>query len=320
MALFLRPDSPVRRFRLNRRSCPRIMPVRVKGAASVRRTTFAAIMIAAVLTGAPCMARGTRTAEDPWEGFNRAAFAFNLALDRDLLRPISRLFHLKAGPIGAALHNFLTNLSEPVVFFNDVLQARPTRAARTAARFTLNTIGGVVDVARRAGIPHHDNGFGVTLGRYGVGPGPYLFLPLLGPSTVRDILGIGVDSVSSPLFWASYPYKTDAGLGIAVFRGVDERIQAGPDLDALVSDAADPYATLRSTWLQARQGEIDEARGVAPPLPDFGPVDVPAQPTEAPPPAARPPPDASAAVDPPAAIVLGPNPVDQPPALEALPG
>ena len=306
----------------------------------MRRPTFAVITIAVALSCAPAITSGaprvdSATISDPWERFNRGAFAVNQAIDRNVFQPIARLFHLKPGPIGKALHNFLTNLSEPVVFFNDVLQVRPKRAAGTVARLVINTtvgVGGILDVAVRAGVPHHDNGFGLTLGRYGFEPGPYIYLPLFGPTTVRDLLGRGVDTVSDPLFWNSYPYKTDVSIGKAVFSGIDARIQAGPDLDALLSDAADPYATLRSTWLQNRQGEVDEARGVTAHLPDIegGGSDArPAPPHPTSDGSAIPPPDApasaapaapvdpaaSASVDLPGEIVLSANHVDQAPAL-----
>jgi phospholipid-binding lipoprotein MlaA len=210
---------------------------------------------------------------DPFERFNRAGFALNQALDKALIRPFALLSRgLTPGPIGHAIRNFLSNLGEPVVILNDVLQVRPVRAVKTSVRLVVNTtVGllGAIDVAQHIGIRFHPNGFGDTLGRYGVGPGPYLFLPLLGPSDVRDLVGAGVDSVSTPLFWAEYNYKTEIDVSLGLAGGLSQRSEADADLKALLSDAADPYATLRSTYLQDRQGEIDE-KHTLPPLPDIG--------------------------------------------------
>lgn len=220
---------------------------------------------------------------DPFERFNRAGFALNQALDKAFIRPLSLLSHgLTPGPIGLAIRNFLSNLGEPVVILNDVLQVHPARAAKTSVRFVVNSsVGllGAIDVAKHIGIRFHPNGFGDTLGRYGVGPGPYLFLPLLGPSDVRDLVGAGVDSVSTPLFWAEYNYKTEIDVSLGLAGGLSARSEADADLKALLSDAADPYATLRSTYLQDRQGEIAD-KHTLPPLPDIGDSD-PATPAPA---------------------------------------
>ena len=280
----------------------------------MRRAVFRVILVAAV-AGATCgHAAPSRSGNgDPWERFNRRAFAINQALDRVLIRPLALLAHgLTPGPIGMALHNVISTLREPVVVVNDLLQMRPRKAAASVARLAINlTVGllGTIDMATRVGVPYHPNGFGDTLGRYGVGPGPYVFLPLLGPSDVRDLFGASVDVVSTPLFYIAYPYKTDSNVTVAVVGGLATRGEADSDLEALMSDAADPYATLRSTYLQSRQGEIDDKQ-VLPALPDMG--------DPAPPPATTPSP--SAAND--LAGVPGPNAgvrLDRAQAFEALP-
>jgi phospholipid-binding lipoprotein MlaA len=213
------------------------------------------------------------TKGDPWEKFNRRAFAFNEHLDKILVRPASLFAHgLTPGPLGKALHNLLRNLNEPVVIANDLFQHRIARAFATIVRLALNsTIGlaGTVDVAARLQIPHHANSFGDTLGRYGVGPGPYLYLPVLGPSTVRDLFGAGVDLTLTPMFYYQYRDSTEVLIFLNVLGGLDARAEADPDLRALMSDAADPYATLRSTYLQMRQGEVDEGRRGGPILPEI---------------------------------------------------
>jgi phospholipid-binding lipoprotein MlaA len=228
---------------------------------------------------------------DPFEHFNRRNYALNAKLDKALIRPLSRVSSgLTPGPIGRAIHNVLRTLNEPIVILNDLLQIRPARAAKSAVRLVVNaTVGllGTVDVAKSIGVPYHPNGFGDTLGHYGVKPGPYLYLPVLGPSDVRDLFGGAVDTVSTPIFFVRYAYKDDVVLTLDIVGGLNERANVDSELSVLLGDAADPYATLRSTYLQARQGEIDgDATPAA--LPDIGSpgADVP--------PAAVPPtPDAS---------------------------
>lgn len=242
-----------------------------------RAAAAAAIVLASACAAPLAVLAAPR--EDPLEKINRVGFAVEGFLDRYLIGPIAHLYRaLTPGPIGQGLHNAVVNLSEPVVAINDLLQARPKRAGAASLRFAFNsTIGlaGLIDVAGHGGIPHHVNSFGDTLGRYGVGPGPYLFLPLLGPSTVRDLFGLVVDGTSDPVHFANYPYRTELSTGEAVVGGLDLRARSENELKALLGDAADPYATLRSTWLQHRQSEIDEGR-LPPALPDLGDSPAPA--------------------------------------------
>ncbi len=239
----------------------------------MRRSIFAVILAVAALVGAPAAA--APAAGDPWEGLNRRGYAINRFFDKVLIRPAAMIYRaLTPGAIGKGLHNAVTNLGEPLVFINDVLQLRPRRAAEAAGRFTFNStlgLGGLIDVVAYDGVPHHDNGFGDTLGRYGVKPGPYLFIPVIGPSTVRDLFGAGVDIVTDPVHWANYPYRTEIGVADTIVGGLDTRAAADDELKAILADAADPYATLRSVYLQYRQGEIDETRGAPrlPPLPEI---------------------------------------------------
>lgn len=240
------------------------------------RQTIAAVVTATACLGFAQSALADSPNPDPFERFNRRNYAINAALDKALIRPLSIVTHgLTPGPIGKAIHNVLETLNQPVVILNDLLQARPKAAAKSVARLAVNvTVGllGTADVAVKLGLPHHPNGFGDTLGRYGVKPGPYLYLPLAGPFTVRDLFGTGVDAVSTPIFFVRYAYKNDVLIALNVVGGLNQRADVAAELDALLSDAADPYATLRATYLQAREGEI---RGdqPSPVLPDIGPAD-----------------------------------------------
>jgi len=209
---------------------------------------------------------------DPWEPANRKGYAVQDFLDRHFIHPLSKVYKwLTPGPIGRGIHNVLVNLSEPEALFNDVMQLRFKRAGVPAARLVVNStmgIGGLFDVAAHLGLVHHDNEFGVTLGRYGLRPGPYVYIPLLGPGTVRDTVGGGVDYLTNPARWLTYPNQSKILRAKFAANGLDARVQAEPALNALLSNAVDPYASLRSAYLQNKQSEID-GEGVPADLPSF---------------------------------------------------
>ena len=212
-------------------------------------------------------ARPRHTRGDPLEGVNRRFFRLNDGLDHAIFRPAALGYaQVVPRPVRSGLRNFFSNLMEPVVFLNFLLQLKPGKAAQTAARFALNsTVGlaGLVDVAKAPPfrLPHRDNGFGSTLGRYGVGPGPYLFLPLAGPTTLRDLLGGQADRLVLPFTVQRPPFDSyEYQVFRAIITGLDARAEADSELTALFAGAVDPYATLRSVFLQNRAGEIDRLR------------------------------------------------------------
>jgi phospholipid-binding lipoprotein MlaA len=240
----------------------------------------------------PSVAQPAKVRGDPFETLNRHLFAFGFALDRTLVRPIVGGYRrLLPRPVRHAVHNVLQNVDEPAVIFNDVLQARFTNAARAAARFSSNSIvgiGGIFDPATRMGLPHHDNSFGSTLGRYGVGPGPYFYIPLLGPMALRDAIGASVDNAIGPLPGKKFRGVHVLGAVHTTLFLVDERLEADQELQTLFSTAADPYASMRSVYLQSRQAEIagpDAVFDVLPELPAT-PVSTRSEPLVPPPPAA----------------------------------
>jgi phospholipid-binding lipoprotein MlaA len=169
-------------------------------------------------------------------------------------------------PVRSAVHNMLVTLTEPVAFLNFVLQLKFGKAAETAARFIFNTtvgVAGTIDFAKGHGInlPHRSNGFGNTLGFYGVKPGPYLFLPFIGPTDVRDIIGGQIDGLVMPLVLGKRFYQLDFLIPYALASALDQRSRADADLQSLFAGAVDPYATLRSVYLQDRAGEIAALKG-----------------------------------------------------------
>lgn len=210
---------------------------------------------------------GARTPGDPYETFNRKNFRRQQTFDRAVLRPAALGYrHVVPKPARDGIRNAFSNLAEPLVFLNYVLQFKIGKAAETAGRFVVNStlgIAGLIDVAKTRGIrlPHRANGLGDTLGFYGVKPGPYLFLPLVGPTTLRDLLGGQAEGFVLPVA-VGVPFdRLEYQLPRAVLTGLDRRAEADAELKALFASAVDPYATLRSVYLQDRQGAIDALKG-----------------------------------------------------------
>jgi phospholipid-binding lipoprotein MlaA len=242
---------------------------------------------------------------DPFEKMNRRFYANHSVFDRILIRPLTHGYEaVLPKPIRSALHNLVTEISEPMAFANYVVQLRFERAAKTVARFVANAtigVGGLMDPATRMGLEHHDNGFGDTLGRYGIAAGPYLYLPLLGPSNFRDLIGMGVDFAVDPVGWGHYEGDWGVRSGIWIVSGLDARSRAEGDLMAIENNT-DPYASMRSFYLQNREAEI---HGNAPirveDLPQFDDDLAPA-PAPTAPPAQAPPPSAAASGAPTSAL------------------
>ncbi len=204
---------------------------------------------------------------DPLEGFNRSMFNTQQKFDRAIFRPVARGYATIIPKfIRTGLRHLLRHIREPIVFLNDMLQLKPKRAARTLARFVINStagIGGLLDVAKTAKLPYRHNGLGNTLARYGVGPGPYLFLPLIGPTQLRDLFGGGVDGLIYPLAIGRPFNRTDYQISTAVIGGLDLRAESDAGFKALLDGATDPYATLRSVYQQDRAAEIADIKGEA---------------------------------------------------------
>lgn len=213
-------------------------------------------------------------ASDPYEPANREVFAFNRQLDRIFFMPTVQRYLSLPQELRSGLHNVLRNLALPTIFLNDMLQAEPERAGRTATRFVLNSsigLGGIFDPATPAGIPYHGEDFGQTLAVWGAGEGPYLMLPLLGPSNPRDALGLAADTfaldptnhirIKQHFWW-------DAGRQYLNF--LDLRAQSFETLQGIERSSVDYYAALRNLYRQNRNAEIrNGAPAQADDLPDF---------------------------------------------------
>ena len=204
-------------------------------------------------------------AHDPLEPTNRAIYAFNDALDTVLLRPLAKGYRfLVPSSAREGIHNVLTNLGTPVQLSNDMLDGKPRRAGDTTMRFLINTSVGVLgffDVAKRWGYPDHDADFGLTMALWGLPEGPYLFLPVFGPSNPRDAVGLGVNAAMDPFTWVGQGAAV-RGLNWSRFfmNGLDQRERHLDDIDSTKKTALDPYATFRSLYRQHREGQIEDLR------------------------------------------------------------
>lgn len=212
-------------------------------------------------------------AADPWEGFNRNLFAVHEAVDQAVLEPVARGYRaVTPRPLRTGVLNFVRNLRGPVIFANDVLQGEVSRAGVTAARFGVNTtigIGGLFDPASRMGLERHDEDFGQTLAVWGIDAGPYIFIPLMGPSTVRDAFGRVVDNALDPLTWAEGEDSDELRLARGVLTVVSTREQLLDPVDDVRANSVDPYASFRSSYILLRESAVQNGRSDVQDLPEF---------------------------------------------------
>ena len=220
---------------------------------------FAGLLVLALLQGC---ATGPNP-RDPFEPFNRSVYRFNDGLDAAIIKPVAQAYQgALPSPVRTGVSNFFGNLSDVWTFVNNVLQANPQAAADSFARVGVNTLiglGGVLDWATEMGIDRHREDFGKTLGHWGVATGPYLVLPVLGPSTVRDTAALVVDSKGNLVKEFNSVATRNS---LYALRAVDLRaslLRAGEVLDQA---ALDKYAFTRDSHLQ-RRGVVIEGIGPA---------------------------------------------------------
>lgn len=214
-----------------------------------RRSLFqVAALVAAFACHLPSLA--AEAVSDPWESLNRKTFAFNEFLDRNFLTPVAKGYQaVTPEPVDTSVTNFFSNLREVPSFVNHLAQARPKDAAADAGRFIINTTVGILglfDVASKLGIEQKNSDFGLTLGRWGMSSGPYLVLPFLGPSTLRDATGQAVDAFSYPVFYL----ESQDEIPLRALEIVDGRADLF-ETEKLIT--GDRYVFLRNLYVQRRQ-------------------------------------------------------------------
>jgi phospholipid-binding lipoprotein MlaA len=232
-------------------------------------------MAALLLAGCAAQraADGPQDANDPLENWNRAVFTSSIALDKLVFRPVAIVYR-DAVPLQARdlVRNFLNNLNSPVILTNDLLQGEGDRAKITLVRAGVNTtigVGGLFDIAQRWGFDRHSEDFGQTLAVWGVGEGPYLFFPIIGPGNPRDLIGRGIDFLFDPLTyvqWGDAYYVPAARFGVDY---LDLRARNVDTLDELEKTSLDYYASVRSLYRQTRDNEIRNGATEVQDLPDF---------------------------------------------------
>lgn len=241
------------------------------------RSAFLALTLAVAgcATGPP---------EDPWQGWNRPMFGFNAAADTYVLRPIAQGWtFVTFEDMRQSIRRVFFNASFPSRFVSSVGQADATKAMTELGRFLVNTtvgIGGLFDPATRFGMARYDEDIGQMFGAWGIPPGPYWVIPLLGPSSPRDALGLVGDALLSPFLWIPAPLY-----GVGVVNAVNSRALADEEIQTAKEGALDYYVFVRDAYVQNRAAAVedrasDSAKGSGPyddlyELPEESPADAP---------------------------------------------
>ena len=226
----------------------------------VRRAVWQHAVLAATLVAAAGCATGPdANPRDPLEPFNRGVTRFNDAVDEAVLKPVATAYvDVAPDPVRTGVSNFFSNLADLWSSVNAGLQLRPRESAENLMRFSVNTVfglGGLIDIASAAGIPRTRIDFGQTLGRWGMPAGPYLVLPLFGPSSVRDTAGLVVDSNVDPVGDVNRIANRNS---LYALRAVDTRAQLLGATNVLEGAALDKYSFTRDLYLNRRQRQIDD--------------------------------------------------------------
>lgn len=213
------------------------------------------LLIAIFLSSGCTTLDGPANPDDPYESYNRSMFAFNETVDKYALKPVAKGYDFIMPSFASkGVSNFFSNVDDIVVFFNQLLQFKLRDAAATSARFVFNTtLGflGLIDVATHMDLPKVNEDFGQTLANWGLDSGPYIVLPFIGPSTIRDTAGLAVDGTYfDPIFERQ---TTNQGLATLTIKYVDIRAGLLKATNILDDTVDDKYSYIRDAWLQRRQ-------------------------------------------------------------------
>jgi len=234
------------------------------------RTAVTAFMVVLAGLSGGCATTGVARQDDPrdpLEGFNRAMFSFNEGFDTVLLKPVAKGYDVVMPlPVKTGVANFFGNIADVFIGVNDLLQGKPGDAVGDAGRFIFNSTFGVLglfDFASTIGLDKHDEDFGQTMGRWGMGPGPYLVVPVFGPRDMRDAAGLALDIEADPVGHLSdVPVRNS----LTAVRFVSIRADLLP-ADKIIEEAAlDKYSYIRDAYLQRRRSQVYD--GHPPPEPD----------------------------------------------------
>jgi phospholipid-binding lipoprotein MlaA len=224
------------------------------------RTSLFVLGLALVgqLCGCATLPSGERDPRDRFERTNRAIYKFNDALDRGVGKPVANAYvKVTPAPVRTGVSNFFRNITYPTVIVNDLLQLKVKGFAADTARLVVNTtigIGGLFDPASQFGLPAGDEDFGQTLGHWGVPPGPYIVLPVYGPSSVRDTTGLVGDHFTNPTTYVKNDY---AYWGLTGMELVDRRAELLAT-DDILARSFDPYAFMRNAYLERREYQVKD--------------------------------------------------------------
>ena len=203
---------------------------------------------------------------DPLEPTNRVFYTINNGIDTVILKPAAQAYRaVLPDPVRTGIHNVLDNLGGPVRATDDALQGKPRRAGDSTMRFLINStvgVGGIFDVAKKLGYPNHDTDFALTLANWDVPEGPYLYLPILGPSSPRDATGFAADMAIDPFTWIGQgtTAHTIGSWSRTGLHALDERSELLDAIDNVKKTALDPYATFRSLYRQNRAAKLATLR------------------------------------------------------------
>jgi phospholipid-binding lipoprotein MlaA len=224
-----------------------------------RTAAAAAVLLAASLAGCASAPQRTAHPRDPIEGFNRSVYAFNKGLDKVVLTPVAKGYNFLPAIVRRSVGNFFSNLGDVMIGVNNLLQGKGAAGASDISRFAFNsTFGllGFVDVATSAGLEKHNEDFGQTFGKWGVGSGAYVVLPFFGPSTARDTVGLAGDLLTDPLRLIdpqSARYQVVGG------RLVSRRSEFLDVQDIVKAAGKDEYAVVREFYLNRRDSLVSDS-------------------------------------------------------------
>ncbi len=215
------------------------------------------VLMFAVLSGCATAPGKAADARDPWEGMNRSIYSFNDKLDQVALKPLAKAYvNVLPSPVRTGVSNFFGNLGDVWTAANSVLQLKGQAAVESAMRVVINTtfgLGGLLDVATEMRLPKHKEDFGQTLGHWGMPSGPYVVLPVFGPSTLRDSASLPLDAQGDLVQQVS---DVSTRNGLTVLHATETRAGLLQAVDVVKDAALDPYSFVRDAYLQKRRNDI----------------------------------------------------------------